>query len=73
MRILMILLLIAGLFFLISGITAWVNAVNNDEALGVLVGLTFGISSTIAGGVLLFVDLLLVIFYKIRKRNQVVS
>lgn len=70
MRILMVLLLILGLFFLITGIITWVNSVNSNEALGVLVGLSMGISFTIVGGSILFLDLLILIFYLYRKRKK---
>lgn len=70
MRILIGLLLVLGLFFLIPGISAWVNAPSSGEFVGAFMGLTFGISFTIIGGSIILIDLIIFTIYMIRKRKK---
>ncbi|MFA5693265.1 MAG: hypothetical protein WC907_06560 [Acholeplasmataceae bacterium] len=59
-----------GLLILIPGITGWINAVNNEGAVSIFLGLTFSITITIIGGTIILIDLIIFLIYFLAKKKK---
>ncbi len=70
MRVLMTIFAIIGTLLLASGISSWIKAFGNSDIVSGFFGLTFGITFTIVGGIILVVDLFLLFFYLRRKKKN---
>ena len=72
MKLLRWIIFIIGIIVLAVGINAWVNSVKTKEVVSVFFGLIFGMSLTIAGGVIVLLVLVsfLISFLKKSKRIQ---
>lgn len=70
MKILMSLLAILGLFVLMIGISTWIGVNNSETVVSAFFGLTFGITLTIGGSIILVFDLILLLIYLTRRNKK---